>query len=253
MAEVTQREIEKLRAEIADLRDRFRLMLSRNGGYVDGQIRTTGDVKVGGDLSVTGSSPFADTSHNHDHGALTGKGDDDHTHYLLATGARTGASSQDQAFTNDLRVTGGGIYLGRNATPGTGHVKYTGSLYSYKNSTEYAVKGVKELTTCLTSTSWDGDAKSSNQSIDLSSVFGAPAGINAAMFRLSSITNDVSPQGFSVIKASSGAESAIIARTQVSDLTVDAYGLVPCSGGDIYYQQYGSPSYVNLQIHGYSI
>lgn len=38
-----------------------------------------------------------------DHGmALTGLGDDDHTQYLLATGTRTGASSQAQTFTNGI-------------------------------------------------------------------------------------------------------------------------------------------------------
>ena len=37
-----------------------------------------------------------------DHGALTGLADDDHTQYLLATGARTGASSQAQTFTNGI-------------------------------------------------------------------------------------------------------------------------------------------------------
>lgn len=52
---------------------------------------------------------FVNATHNHqaaagggtlDHGAaLTGLGDDDHTQYLLATGARTGASSSSQTFT----------------------------------------------------------------------------------------------------------------------------------------------------------
>lgn len=37
-----------------------------------------------------------------DHGALTGLSDDDHGQYLLATGARTGASSQAQTFTNGI-------------------------------------------------------------------------------------------------------------------------------------------------------
>lgn len=37
-----------------------------------------------------------------DHGALTGLADDDHTQYLLATGARTGASSQAQTFTSGI-------------------------------------------------------------------------------------------------------------------------------------------------------
>jgi hypothetical protein len=40
-----------------------------------------------------------------DHGlALDGLADDDHTQYLLATGARAGASSQRQAFTNGVEI-----------------------------------------------------------------------------------------------------------------------------------------------------
>lgn len=37
-----------------------------------------------------------------DHGALSGLSDDDHSQYLLATGSRTGASSQAQTFTNGI-------------------------------------------------------------------------------------------------------------------------------------------------------
>ena len=39
-----------------------------------------------------------------DHGALSGLSDDDHSQYLLATGARTGASSQAQAFTTGISI-----------------------------------------------------------------------------------------------------------------------------------------------------
>lgn len=55
---------------------------------------------------------FVNAAHTHqnaaggaqlDHGlAMVGLSDDDHTGYLLATGARTGASSQAQAFTNGI-------------------------------------------------------------------------------------------------------------------------------------------------------
>lgn len=55
---------------------------------------------------------FANAQHNHqnaagggtiDHGAaLTGLSDDDHAQYLLATGTRTGATSQAQTFTNGI-------------------------------------------------------------------------------------------------------------------------------------------------------
>jgi hypothetical protein len=56
---------------------------------------------------------WADAVHSHtsaaeggtlDHGALTGRTDDDHAQYLLATGARTGASSQAQTFTSGIKT-----------------------------------------------------------------------------------------------------------------------------------------------------
>lgn len=44
-----------------------------------------------------------------DHGvALDGLGDDDHTQYILATGARTGATTQNQKFTLDVAPDGAG-------------------------------------------------------------------------------------------------------------------------------------------------
>lgn len=43
MDKATEREIQKLRAEVNDLRNRFKLMLSGRGGYVNGLIRQDGD------------------------------------------------------------------------------------------------------------------------------------------------------------------------------------------------------------------
>jgi len=53
-----------------------------------------------------------------DHGSLSGLGDDDHTQYLLATGARTGATSSDQVFTNSVKAGGykTGTYAGIDVT-----------------------------------------------------------------------------------------------------------------------------------------
>ena len=42
MAEVTQRELEKIRTDIHNLRDRFSLMLSRTGGHINGQVDLEG-------------------------------------------------------------------------------------------------------------------------------------------------------------------------------------------------------------------
>ena len=74
------------------------------------------------------------------------------------------------------------------STPGIGDVElrgsaiYAGNLKPYRNSTLYTGYVYVPLTTPLTSTSWDGDAYSTqgtSTQIDLSAVFGLPANIKA--------------------------------------------------------------------------
>ena len=139
-------------------------------------------------------------------------------------------------------IADGGIYLGRNADPGAGNVKYTGTLSSYKNSTEYDVSGFKYLTAPLTSTSWDGDSYSTTAKtkIDLSAVFSAPAGVKAVLayvtvrdsdsangdYWLILSPNDTAGQGFSC-KATHAANDSLHSYSCI----------IPCdASGDIYYQ-----------------
>jgi len=68
---------------------------------------TAGSTKITiggtGTGAVIGAGASVDVNQaNLDHGSIGGLGDDDHTGYLLATGARTGASSQAQTFTNGI-------------------------------------------------------------------------------------------------------------------------------------------------------
>lgn len=59
---------------------------------------------------------------------LTGISDDDHTQYLLATGTRGGATSQDQNFTNGVRI-GTGLWVGSTGSaPDTDDVHIDGSI-----------------------------------------------------------------------------------------------------------------------------
>ena len=100
------------------------------------------------------------------------------------------------------------------------------------------------LTTPLTSTSWDGDAYSTTGKtlIDLSAVFGAPAGIKAIAVRLqardsaSSNTSNVmlvvSPNN-TVLSFAVGA----FPRGLPNDYGSTGSGICPCdANGDIYYQ-----------------
>ena len=67
-----------------------------------------------------------------DHGALTGLSDDDHSQYLLATGARTGATSQAQAFTNGVVLPNSSNVQSKT----TGGVAYT-MIGSYSDDNLY--------------------------------------------------------------------------------------------------------------------
>jgi len=100
------------------------------------------------------------------------------------------------------------------------------------------------LATPLTSTAWDGDARSTTAKtlIDLSSVFGAPAGIKAVLMRISgrdsaSYTDSSAWIGFGPDNVDY--KVAILVRPSgiVNDNLTEGQGIVPCdANGDIYYQ-----------------
>ena len=99
------------------------------------------------------------------------------------------------------------------------------------------------LTTPLTSTSWDGDSFSTTAKtkIDLSAVFGVPAGVKAVLVRLTARDSGSSAGycQFGLSPNSTAGSVAVQAYLQgvANDVYVTANGIVPCdSGGDIYYQ-----------------
>ena len=124
-----------------------------------------------------------------------------------------------------------------------------------------AAAGFVPLTTPLTSTSWDGDSFSTTAKtkIDLSDVFGAPAGIKAILVRVSLrdsgsaagnpwlllSPNDTKNMGALCLRAAGIANDAL----------VDESGICPCdANGDVYYQCAATGSNtldVWLQIWGY--
>lgn len=121
--------------------------------------------------------------------------------------------------------------------------------------------GFIPLTTPLTSTSWDGDAYSTTAKtkIDLSVVFGAPAGIKAVLVRVDvrdsgSATNDT----YVILSPNSIAFSGFATSPMpVNDRPNRASHIVPCdASGDIYYQIGASGAGtmdVWLEIWGYWI
>jgi len=117
------------------------------------------------------------------------------------------------------------------------------------------------LTTALTSTSWDGDSFSTTAKtlIDLSAVFGVPAGIKAVYMSLSvkdsaSQTSDT----WILLDATDAAGVGIFLSPQyVNDRNGRAAVIVPCNAnGDIYYQitASGASTFdVIIRIWGYWI
>lgn len=124
--------------------------------------------------------------------------------------------------------------------------------------TNYGV--FKPLTTSLTSTAWDGDAYSTTSKtlIDLSAVFGVPAGVKAVLMKV--IVRDSASSGNDCaiyLSPNNISGSGMVASCEriTNDVTVFRSFVVPCnSNGDIYYQTVASGTGtldVWLEIFGY--
>lgn len=162
--------------------------------------------------------------------------------------------------TRDLRV-GGGLYVGGAIDPDENDIHFEGNLKSMKNSTYYDVYGFVPLDAPLTSTEWDGDPYSTTSKtlIDLSVKFGAPAGIRAVLMR-TAIRDSGSAANECVLFLAPNNTSLSGLATDCTGLPNDTYKrdtmIVPCTGGDIYYQIAASGTGtmdVSLQIWGYFI
>jgi len=117
------------------------------------------------------------------------------------------------------------------------------------------------LTTPLTSTSWDGDARSttSKTKIDLSAVFGVPAGVAAILVRMAARdSGSYANAGLYIsLSPTDAAGGAAILRPAgiVNDVYTDGMFIVPCdANGDVYYQIVASGTDTLdaiLQVWGY--
>ncbi len=115
------------------------------------------------------------------------------------------------------------------------------------------------LTSPLISTSWDGDSFSTTAKtkIDLSTVFGAPAGIKAVLFNVALRDSGSAANECLISLSPSSGAGGLSARCSgiANDKFVNACLIVPCdANGDIYYDIAASGSGtmdVYLQIYGY--
>lgn len=178
-------------------------------------------------------------------------------------GIHIGGTYPTYTYANDM-VIEGGISVGYMTNPAAGWIYYSGRLNSYQGGTVYDVYGFHPLTVYLTSTSWDGDLFSttgaSNIQLDLSSVFGAPAGIKAVLLGYSVKDTNYSDTYDSFIAFTSGSSYtqyvAVRAQSSTSKY-VSGSLVVPCdSNGDIWYKVQvasGTTLSVYLQVMGYWI
>ena len=108
------------------------------------------------------------------------------------------------------------------------------------------------LATPLTSTSWDGDTKGTGDraTVDLSAVFGVPAGVKAVLMSIQTTGDAVND--YIRFGPNSGNSFALVCRTTVASQNAHASGIVPCdANGDVYCHTSGTVESVNVWIWGY--
>jgi len=184
-----------------------------------------------------------------DHGSLSGLDDDDHTQYLLRTDKAADSDKLDgvhlAAFLglNDLADPDADRVLFWDDSAGA--LKWL-TLGTGLTITDTSIKPSQPqfypLTTPKTSTSWDGDSFSTTSKtlIDLSSVFGVPAGVKAVYVQMAirdsaSSTTDA----WIVLGADNTAGKGINfgCGGLANDMWARPAAIVPCNtDGDIYYQ-----------------
>lgn len=121
-----------------------------------------------------------------------------------------------------------------------------GVLLAYGKQVDYQLP--------LTSTSWDGDSKTTaaRGTIDLSAVFGVPAGVKAVNARLQ--IKDNTAGAYATLGASNLDASCLVVVTQNTTHPISGTAWVPCdANGDIYFYNSETIDEVTIAIWGYRI
>lgn len=184
---------------------------------------------------------------------------------VLLVESSAGVQDYLELYNNDLAWTGA-LLVGSTGSAGpTGTIKAAANLiagadvlalgeYTIKRGgTTYTVSPPVQFATPLTSTSWDGDAKTTadNGVIDLSAVFGVPAGVKSVKVKV--IGSSATVNRYFGVGAASGNN---VAANRVAVANQNAYiGPVDCpcdANGDIWFYCDGDMTAVHIQIFGYS-
>jgi hypothetical protein len=161
---------------------------------------------------------------------------------------------------NDVRMAGGLAIGTKTQASGDGDISMTGEIWVSRDATWYDTYTFHPLAVPLVSTSWDGDAKSdqlTSAQLDLSAVFGVPAGVKAVLMQI--IANDSAAWGTGGLYFTCGPSSAyyfaLTCRPYGGDVQSEITGPVPCdANGDVWYRLDASGAStmdVYIRIWGY--
>lgn len=229
----------------------------------------TGDTAMGlGPATCSVSSTNAQTVLSHTH-EITTCSDGSVYPAILASDALTGAlvfpsgaevtAFQFTADWGDFATAAIGTLavegqmIASSAGAGNGTILINDPLARISGGSTYPVALMRYLTTPLTSSAWNGDSKTSanNGTIDLSSVFSAPAGIKAI---LASVYLGVAESGDSMTMGPSASYTdALYVFGNADPTEAHESAIVPCdANGDVYVAFTGTVE-VNWRIYGYAI
>lgn len=229
----------------------------------------TGDTAMGlGPATCSVSSTNAQTVLSHTH-EITTCSDGSVYPAILASDALTGAlvfpsgaevtAFQFTADWGDFSTAAVGTLavegqmIANSAGAGNGTILINDPVARISGGGTYEVGLMRYLTTPLTSSSWNGDVKTSanNGTLDLSSVFSAPAGIKAILVQVNtavSTVGDVFNMGPSVTYY-----SCLNLPVHAGETGADALAVVPCdANGDVYVKFTGTME-IDIRIYGYAI
>ena len=144
-------------------------------------------------------------------------------------------------------------------TGSLGDINYKGDLVGEREGNFYEGYVFVPLLAPLVNTSWDGDARSTTAKtlIDLSAVFGVPAGVRGVLVNLSFRDSGAAANDCYVVLSpnATAAEGMALTALPVDDRWSRYSVVVPCNAdGDIYYQIAASGAGsmdVYLQVWGY--
>lgn len=151
-----------------------------------------------------------------------------------------------------------GLYVGGGSRDwlNDGDIYYEGDLRPVRGTT-YTAYSFVPLVTPETSTSWDGDAKSSGtQKIDVSSAFGISNTADIKAYAVRFAVKDSATGNYAGLGGgnSGNARYAVTVWTHVNNIYTENSGIVPAdSNGDIYFTAGAAVDGVFIQIFGYFV